>query len=84
MIKTDHHNLKYLLEKKITTPSKLLGYDYTISYKKGKGNIVADALSRKEEAIQLFSIFGISSDLLESVKLRWNQDPHLQNLIQNI
>jgi len=29
--------------------SKLLGLDYVIQYKKGKENIVADALSQREE-----------------------------------
>ena len=27
----------------------MLGYDYEIIYKKGKGNVVVDALSRKYE-----------------------------------
>ena len=54
-IKTDHWSLKYLTEQKISNLlqqkwiSKLLGYDYTIVYKKGKDNTVADALSRKFE-----------------------------------
>lgn len=67
IIKTDHQPLKYLLEQRITTPSqqkwlvKLLGYDYIISYKKGKDNIVADALSRREEPIQLCSISGVQA-----------------------
>ena len=40
-VRTDHRSLKYLLEQRITTPvqtrwlPKILGYDYTIEYKKG-------------------------------------------------
>ena len=32
------------------------GYDFEIVYKKGKDNIVADALSRKEEEFTLCSM----------------------------
>lgn len=50
-IRTDQKSLKYLLEQRITTPAqaswlpKLLGYDYTMEYKKGPENKAADALS---------------------------------------
>jgi hypothetical protein len=50
-IKTDHQSLKYFLEQHISSPeqqkwvTKLFGYDYEIIYKKGKDNVVADALS---------------------------------------
>ncbi|GJR36746.1 transposon ty3-G gag-pol polyprotein, partial [Tanacetum coccineum] len=55
IVKTDHVSLKYLLEQRISTPAqtrwlpKLLGYDYTIEYKKGVSNRGADAFSRKAE-----------------------------------
>jgi hypothetical protein len=54
-IKIDHQILKYFLEQHISSPkqqkhvTKLFGYDYEIIYKKGKDNVVADALSRKYE-----------------------------------
>jgi hypothetical protein len=50
-IKTDHQNLKYFLEQRISSQKQqkwvtnLFGYDYEIIYKKGKDNVVADALS---------------------------------------
>ena len=47
-IKTDHKSLKYFLEQKISSPeqqkwvTKLLGFDYEITYKKGKENVLGD------------------------------------------
>lgn len=53
VIKTDHQSLKFLSEQQAITPyqqkwvAKMLGYDYSIMYRKGTQNAVADALSRK-------------------------------------
>lgn len=55
IIKTDHQSLNYLLEQRLSTLlqqkwlANLMGLDYEIVYKKGKENIMADALSRKQE-----------------------------------
>lgn len=55
-IMTDHKSLKELMSQHIQTPeqqvylTKLLGYDYTIMYKAGSHNLVADALSRAHES----------------------------------
>ena len=55
IIKIDYRSLKHLMDQVIQTPekqqylSKLLCFNYTIVYKHGKENIVADALSRIDE-----------------------------------
>jgi hypothetical protein len=51
LIRTDHFSLKFLLDKKLTMvpqhqwASKLLGFDFIVSYKSGAMNVVVDALS---------------------------------------
>ena len=44
--------------------TKMLGYDFEIIYKKGKLNVVADALSRNNEEVEslLYSISIIQLD----------------------
>jgi hypothetical protein len=59
-VKTDHDNLKYFLEQRLSSEeqqkwvTKMLGYDFEIIYKKGKKNVVVDALSRKDEYVEAF------------------------------
>jgi hypothetical protein len=72
-IKTDHQSLKYFLEQCISSQekqkwvTKLFGYDYEIIYKKGKDNVVADALSQKyEDEGSLFSLSFIVPDWLQA------------------
>jgi hypothetical protein len=51
LIRTDHFALKYILDQRLTTipqhtwVSKLFGYDFSVEYRQGKLNVVADALS---------------------------------------
>lgn len=53
IIKTDLQSLNFFMEQRLSTflqqkwLSKMLGYDYEITYKKGSENIVADALSKR-------------------------------------
>jgi hypothetical protein len=74
-IKTDHQSLKYFLEQRLSSPeqqkwvTKLFGYDYEIIYKKGKDNVVVDALSQKyEDEWSLFSLSFIVLDWLQVVR----------------
>jgi hypothetical protein len=67
--KTYHDSLKYL-EKRLYSyeqqkwVTKMLGYDFENIYKKGKNNIVTNALSRKEEEteVSLCAIYIPQSD----------------------
>lgn len=92
IIKTDHKTLKNLLSQVIQTPDqqvflcKLLGFYYTIEYKPGKENIVADALSRSmeepEENVQQGSIMSLTRsfcDLLDEIKGRMLKTPRSEN-----
>jgi len=91
IIKTDHLSLKYLMEQNITTPfqskwlSKLLGYDYEISYKKGKENMVADSLSRLPAAqLMTLTLTTLDSDLLAQVRQSCTTDTTIQDIIARL
>lgn len=91
VIKTDQQSLKYVLEHKLSTPfqqkwlSKLAGFDYTVEYKSGKENVVADALSRTS-GLQLLSmaVSSVNSQLLDELKLYWQNDADIRRLIQEV
>ena len=57
-VKADHDSLKYFLEQRLSSKeqlkwvTKMLGYEFEIVYKKGKKNIVAYALSKKDEVVE--------------------------------
>ncbi|XP_031108696.1 uncharacterized protein LOC116013188 [Ipomoea triloba] len=87
IISTDHHSLKFLLEQKIITAtqqrglSKLLGLHYTIQYKKGTENCVADALSRRgrDQEAELSSISSIKPQWMEEVISSYEGDEWAQD-----
>jgi hypothetical protein len=65
--------------------TKIFGYDYEIIYKKGKDNVVDDALSQKyEDEGSLFSLSFIVPDWLKGFRQEWLHDPKSLHLIQQL
>jgi hypothetical protein len=66
--------------------TKMLGYDFEIIYKKGKQNVVTDALSRKDEDIEAFlSAFSIiQPDWITEARDEWKNDEEVWTLIQRL
>ena len=87
-MRINHKSLKYLLEQRITTPAqtrwllKLLGYDYTIKYKKGVENQAANSLSRIGEVHFLF-ISVPHADWWPQLQTKVKQDPFYASYTSN-
>ncbi|KAK3124678.1 hypothetical protein QOZ80_7BG0590520 [Eleusine coracana subsp. coracana] len=91
LVKTDHYSLKFLLDQRLVTVpqhhwvSKILGFDFTVEYKPGKQNIVADALSRRdEELVGAHTISAPTFTLLEEVRAAADTNPVLVALRDQI
>lgn len=70
-----HQPLKHLMDQKITTLfqqmwlAKLMPFNYDISYKKGKENVVADALSKMcKPKLFTMSLSSLSTKLLDEIE----------------
>jgi len=69
-VKIDRNSLKYFLEQRLSFEeqqkwvTKIFGYDFEIMYKQGKKNVVANALSRRNEDVEalLYAISIIQPD----------------------
>jgi hypothetical protein len=65
--------------------TNIFRYDYDIIYKKGKDNVVVDALYKKyEDEGSLFSLSFIVPNWLQVVHQEWLHDPKSLHLIQKL
>jgi hypothetical protein len=93
VVRSDQHSLKYLWTQKISTTAqqkwlyKLMGFDFSIEYKKGRENVVADALSRRGEMLIPGEFAAISSPIanwLDVIKGEIENDAEMKELAQRV
>jgi hypothetical protein len=84
VVRTDHYNLKYLLDQRLTTipqhhwVGKLLGFDFTVEYKPGAAKTVVNALSRRDTgAGAVLAISAPRFDFIERLRQAQSTDPAL-------
>ena len=91
-VKMDYDSLKYFLEQRLSSEekqkwvTKMLGYGFEIIYKKGKQNVVADAISRKDEDVEAFlcTISIIQPDWINEARDEWKKDKEVWPLTQKL
>lgn len=91
-ILTDHKSLRELMSQVVQTPeqhyylSKLLGFDYTIQYKTGSSNAVADALSRTntEPSAAMLLLSMPHHDFMEDLKRTLHSNSEFQALLAKV
>lgn len=90
IIRTDQQSLKYIHDQKQVEGIqhklliKLLGYNYTIEYKKGKENIAADALSRMIPQLVNMAISTVQPKWMEEIHTIYENDPKCLALIEKL
>jgi hypothetical protein len=90
IIRTDQQSLKYIHEQRLVEGIqhklliKLLGFNYTVEYKQGKTNKVADALSRATHSGVCMAITTAVPQWTQQVTLSYEADMKCSDLISKL
>lgn len=87
VVRTDHYSLKFLLEYRVDTSpqqhwwSKLMGFDFTVEYRTGKENVIADVFSRQFENVGTIAVITEPQlDIFEDTKMEITSSTTLQKI----
>ena len=89
-IKTDHECLKFLSQQRVHNQlqrkgiTKLMGFDFIILYRKGKENIAADALSRRDVPTSCQAISALVPNWVQDITHSYDQTPCIKDLLTKI
>jgi hypothetical protein len=98
-VRTDHYSLKYLLDQRLSTVpqhqwiSKLFGFDFTVEYRPGRLNTVADTLSHRDTEHAQDDAAGLGAmcvqsgptfAFLDDVRRATPQAPEAQDMLQRL
>jgi hypothetical protein len=90
-VRTDHYALKFMLDQRLSTIpqhqwiTKLFGYNFSVEYKPGRLNTVADALSRRDsEEIHLNAISVPTFQLYDQIRGEISSSSELSSLHNHI
>lgn len=90
IIRTDQQSLRYIHDQRLVEGIqhklliKLLGYNYTVEYKRGRENKVADALSRISNPEKLMAISTVIPVWIEQVTVSYEHDNKCKDLITKL
>ena len=62
---------------------KIATFDMEILHKQGKDNVIADALSRKDEEVKAYAILVAIPDWLDEIREDYAKDPDTYALIND-
>jgi hypothetical protein len=90
LIHTNHNSLQYLSQQKTLSTKqqkwieKINTFDMEILHKRGKENITAHALSRKDEETQVFAISIAIPEWLDEIRIEYAKNPESCSIINNL
>ena len=91
MVRTDHYAVKFMLGQRLSTIpqhhwiSKLFGFDFSVEFRPGKLNTVADTLSRRDSTQGLLALVsGPTFSFFDELHMELQEEEGLRQLRDNI